>query len=622
MPFGSGDDQAAMGKAILNKPSARSKIMGNTPPGNRPEHKANGNGSLIARSDNNGIITYVNDTLAEASGYSREELVGQHFRTLYHPGMPPALLEAMKLNLKQGLPWVGIVKNLGKDGSHFWVDARVVPVRKNGQRDGFITIGEKLSCVSDKETTQAEKRMQAACRPGFRPGGKVGWNWKNILSVKNGVSIGIVFITIMMIAGGMLGIGGLRLSSQAMQTLYYEEMEAVRTIGRINFLMADNRAQIALALHHNPAFHQPGEFDHGLSAHLEVLEKNRAEIDSLWMNFSKLPRSSVEHPLSRKYWDARTRYVNEGLKPAREALEKDNYAEAEKQLLKNVNPLYRDANLKVEDLLKHLSSKAESNFLEVAERNHDITVIAVAGVTFSVLAVMLSGLFFFRGTVMPLEASIATLERITEGNLSDSINPSGYGEPGRVMAAVAVMQINLKAIMDEIHHSSGSIREQCGRLNHTMMNLAEHSEEQHDRVYQTLESVTASCNDLDKLARDAEAVVHVAENSEHMIEAILAGCMAVSAPHPSLSKDQEIPAPLDIDPLSVELGNREVTQMVRELAVASRIQVFSAEDAASQMKQVASLIVENRGEVQSAWAASQQLEQTARELDKLVKHFE
>lgn len=146
-----------------------------------------------------------------------------------------------------------------------------------------------------------------------------------------------------------------------------------------------------------------------------------------------------------------------------------------------------------------------------------------------------------------------------------------------------------------------------------MMNLAQHSEEQHDRVYQALDSISRSCGDLDRLARNAEAVVHVAENSESMIAEILEKCL------PAMGEAEE---PSRVDPESVVVGNRELTRMSRELAGTARIEAFSAEETASQMNQVAALIVENRGEVQGAWAASQQLEQAARELDKLVKNFE
>ena len=583
--------------------------------------------TLVTRTDSKGFITYVNDALVETSGYSREDLIGKHFNTLYHPDMPPTLLDGMKLLLKRGLPWHGIVKNCRKDGSYFWSDANVAPMRKNGETIGYMSVSNNLgSKLSRKDIAMTE----AAYRKAANNGG----GWKKLLSVKNGVAIGIVFVTLMMITGGILGISGLRLSSDAIRTLYHENMEPVRAIGRINFLMADNRAQVALALHHNPATHNPGEFDHSLSVHLDAIEKNRVEIDGLWESYGKLPRNGAEHQLSDEYWQARARYVADGLKPAKMALEQGDFQAAENLLLKSVNPLYREANSKVETLLKHLSAEAESNAFSVAERNDKITVTAVAGVLFGIIVVIFSGFFFLRGTVAPLESAIDALERIAEGNLSGNADTSGYGEPGRVMAAVAAMQINLKVMIDEIRQSSSSIHEQCRNLNHTMMNLAEHSEEQHDRVYQTLDSITRSCEELGKLAQNAEAVTFVAENSEKMVETILLECIPgagaqVAPPSGSVTQGataaetHENTVPLkSIDPDSVIAGNRALTQMTRELAGSARIEAFSLEEGVSQMNQVASLIVENREEVQGAWATSQRLEKTANELDKLVKYFD
>ena len=197
------------------------------------------------------------------------------------------------------------------------------------------------------------------------------------------------------------------------------------------------------------------------------------------------------------------------------------------------------------------------------------------------------------------------------------------------MNAVATMQLNLKVMMDEIRRSSGSIHEQCHRLNHTMMNLAEHSEEQHDRVYQTLDNLAQSCNGLGRLAEEAEAIMQLAGNMEKISEAAVAesGASAGNVPErfgavagASGKEGDEADKPVESGVVVPDIS--QLAQRIHALAGAARLEALTLEDTATQMNLVASLIVDNRGEVQGAWSASQQLEQTARELDKLVKYFE
>lgn len=574
--------------------------------------------TLVARTDSAGIITFANDALIETSGYPREELLGMHFNALCHPDMPPALLEGMMSLPARGFLWNGTIKNRCKDGGCFWADTRVAPVRKNGATQGYMLVSHNLG---DKLTHGDVAKIEAANRKAAQGGDGL----KQLLSVKNGVLMGIIFVTLMMIAGGILGISGLRHSSDAIRTLNLEEMEPVRTIGRITFLMADNRAHVALALYERPTFQYPGKKDHSLALHLASMEKNIQEIDGLLENYSRLPHDGAKRLLSDEYRQARARYVAEGLKPAKAALERGDYLEAQSLLLNNINPLYDDANQKVEILLKHLTARAEQNAHNVVERNEKIAIIAVVGVSFGLFVVMLSGLFFFRGTVAPLEGAIKALERIAAGNLSGHTDTTGCGEPGRVMAAVAVMQINLKVMMDEIRQSSNSIHKQCRNLNHTMMNLAQQSEEQHDRVYQTLDSFTRSCEEFGKLADNAEAVIYVAENSEKTVATLLSKNALAASPDGNRSAGtpaESHSASTLADPDAVIEDSRRLTKMIHELAAASRLEAFSIEDSTAQMKQVASLIVENRGDVQEAWAASQQMNKTANELDRLVKYFE
>jgi aerotaxis receptor len=559
--------------------------------------------TLVSRTDTKGIITFANDAFVDVSGFSREELVGSSHNIVRHPDMPAAIFAQMWRTLKDGLPWRGVVKNRCKNGAFYWVDAQVVPVRKNGETIGYMSVRR---APAREDIPKAEAAYLEAASAGSRERGAAATDWKHLLSVKNGVMLGIVFVALMMIAGGIIGITGLQMSNNAMQSLYHDQMAPVQTLGRINFLMADNRAQAMLGLHHNPALAPAPNADHPLALHGDALSRNIAEIDALWADYSKRPRSGAERERAERYWAARVRYVEQGLKPAQLALQQGDYIQAEALILNQVNPLYSEVNQRADDLLNFLSEQAKGNYQEVAARNQQISFVAVFGIAAGVLISLFSGLFFFRATVVPLQAAVVALERISEGNLSGQSGMTGYGEPGRVMTAVTVMQLHLKVMMDEIRQSASSIRAQCHRLNNTMMNLAQHAEEQHDRVYQALDNIALTSDGLGKLADDAGAIVEAANAAavrSPVLQAMASG-----------TGDNN-------DGLSAEAAPA-IGLMAQQLAAAVQIEAFALEDSVSQMHQVAALIVESRGEVQAAWAASQQLEIAAQELDKLVQYFE
>jgi len=93
-----------------------------------PEHEL-----IVSRTDLNGIITYVNDTFAEISGYKESELVGKSHNIVRHPDMPKSIFKNLWDTIKTGKNWSGYIKNLRKDGGYYWVHAEVSGVYKNGK---------------------------------------------------------------------------------------------------------------------------------------------------------------------------------------------------------------------------------------------------------------------------------------------------------------------------------------------------------------------------------------------------------------------------------------------------------------------------------------------------------
>jgi aerotaxis receptor len=100
---------------------------------------------IVSTTDKQGIITHVNHSFVEMSGYSEDELMGMAHSILRHPDMPAAAFKDLWDTVNKGVKWQGIVKNLRKDGGYYWVKATVIPNIRNGQVEGYTSVRRKPS---------------------------------------------------------------------------------------------------------------------------------------------------------------------------------------------------------------------------------------------------------------------------------------------------------------------------------------------------------------------------------------------------------------------------------------------------------------------------------------------
>ncbi len=122
--------------------------------------------ALVTESDSAGKITYVNDTLCQTAGYTRDQLLGQPHGILNSGRHDDAMWQQMFDTVSAGQIWQHEICNQKRDGTPFWILTTIAATKSDDNTiTGFISAGTDITLNKlREEMLQATHEQLKAAR--------------------------------------------------------------------------------------------------------------------------------------------------------------------------------------------------------------------------------------------------------------------------------------------------------------------------------------------------------------------------------------------------------------------------------------------------------------------------
>ncbi len=104
-----------------------------------------------------GIITYVNDNFCKISQYTHNEIIGQTHNIVNSGFHTKQFFAELWETIKGGKMWTGEIKNKAKDGSFYWVNSVIIPIKdSNEEITGYLSL---RILINDQKKAEEEKTI-------------------------------------------------------------------------------------------------------------------------------------------------------------------------------------------------------------------------------------------------------------------------------------------------------------------------------------------------------------------------------------------------------------------------------------------------------------------------------
>jgi len=233
----------------------------------------------------------------------------------------------------------------------------------------------------------------------------------------------------------MAGLNGMRTSNAVIDRMYNNMLLPIDKLGDINNHMHNARAQLLLALQHEPGSAFEKAHDHPSSMHFDRVDKSVSIIRERLSDYQRIPMSKEQQRLSTELQNKLSDYLDNGVLPTLNAMRQGDYAGGNQILLTRLDPAFMTTYASLRTLIESEASAAELSFQNADKQFERLVamiglalVVALSLVTVTALA-----------TVPSITKGVRELQvggqQLADGNLGYRVTYQGRDELGEISSA-------------------------------------------------------------------------------------------------------------------------------------------------------------------------------------------
>ena len=312
-------------------------------------------------------------------------------------------------------------------------------------------------------------------------------------------------LTAMLLLIGLVGLWSTTQSNDALRTVYLDRTVPTADLAAVNRQNLRNRIALSYAIFEAK--------DAGTDAALKQMEGNLAELDRRWKSYAAAAMTAEEEKIAREFERTYALLLNEGLKPAMEALKQRNYDAAKDLLLNKVRTLNTPTATALDQLIKIQSEVAKQEYEAAVARYASMRNTLIVMIILAAIAANFFGYTLGRKIGQGMHEAIDAARAVAGGDLTHAITVRGRDEIAELLGELRTMQSSLSEVVAKVRQGSDSVSTASAEIAQGNQDLSARTESQASALEQTAASMEELSSTVKQNADNARQANQLAQSA-------------------------------------------------------------------------------------------------------------